>query len=420
MCFIIAAVYIVIGFVLSFHYGSIAGDALSRVADARFVLQSRDPHLAAMGFVFTPLATMQLPLVAVMGAWPTLLAHAVPAIVVSALCMAGSVLQVAGMLRDRGASLGWTYGVALIYCVHPMIILYGANGMSEAPFLLFCTIACRFLNVLDVIRRRPRPGRGRRRPRGCLSGATTPAAGGFVALLVGATTWRRTRSDRENRLWAGATDAVVVVLPLIASFVLWAVVSWLLSGAAFAQFSSQYSNAAILQAADQAVLSLPQRVLFWIGETLGLAPSLLIALAIAGVVAWLWVVPEILPPLAIFGGVLAFQGASFAMGSTFGFLRFSIVAIPLVVILVGMTRPRQGLLVARHGRPGRETDRPRHRASGHAALDQGRGRHTPAAWPGDQLGRHSVTQDGTEASFRAGARPREGGWRSVRRGRCRS
>ena len=245
------------------------------------------------------------------------------------------------------------------------------------------------------------------------------AAGGFVALLVGATTWRRTRSDRENRLWAGATDAVVVVLPLIASFVLWAVVSWLLSGAAFAQFSSQYGNAAILQAADQAVLSLPQRVLFWIGETLGLAPSLLIALAIAGVVAWLWRMPEILPPLAIFGGVLAFQGASFAMGSTFGFLRFSIVAIPLVVILVGMTRPRRGLLVARRAGP--------------AAKLIGLGTARPATLRLTRVAAVTLLLPGLVISWAVMGSPRmapqefpcrrssrEGSWRSVRRGRCRS
>ena len=38
------------------------GDALSRVQAAESVLFSRDPHLAAIGFIFTPLTAMvQIP-----------------------------------------------------------------------------------------------------------------------------------------------------------------------------------------------------------------------------------------------------------------------------------------------------------------------------------------------------------------------
>ena len=354
MCFTaIAAVYIAIGILLSFHYGIISGDALSRTADAGFVLQSRDPHLAAMGFVFTPLTTlMQLPLVGAMSFWPTLLAHAVPATIVSSLCMAGSVLQVSGILRDRGAGLGWTYGLGLLYSVHPMIILYGANGMSEGPFLLFCTAACRFLmrwmrsddvHDLAVV--------AMALAAAYLVRYDALAAGGFVAVLVAVTTWWRTRGTGERRLWAGATDATVVVVPLVTSFVLWALVSWLLSGDAFAQFSSVYGNTAILKSSGQSDLTSLQRGLFSLGETMALAPLLPVVAVVVSVAAWVRRTPEVLPPFAIFGGILLFQAGSYTSGGTFGFLRFSIVAVPLTVVLVGLLRARRGVLVARRAGP---------------------------------------------------------------------
>ncbi|HEY8790961.1 MAG TPA: hypothetical protein VIM10_17780 [Actinopolymorphaceae bacterium] len=349
----IASVYIAIGILLSFHYGIIVGDALSRTADARFVLQSRDPHLAAMGFVFSPQTTlMQLPLVAVMSFWPTLLAHAVPATIVSSLCMAGSVLQVSGILRDRGTGLGWTYGLGLLYAAHPMIILYGANGMSEGPFLLFCTAACRFLmrwmrsddvHDLAVV--------AMALAAAYLVRYDALAAGGFVAVLVAGTTWWRTRGTGERRLWASATDATVVLIPLVSSFVLWALVSWLLSGEAFAQFSSVYGNSAILKSSGQSDLTSLQRGLFSIGETMALAPLLPVVAVVVSVAAWARRTPEVLPPFAIFGGILAFQAGSYTSGGTFGFLRYSIVAVPLTVVLVGLLRARRGVLVARRAGP---------------------------------------------------------------------
>src|SRR3954469_15365368 len=52
--YLTAAVY----FVLIRH--SIFGDALSRVANAQYVLSSRDPHLASIGFVWNPLPSLVL------------------------------------------------------------------------------------------------------------------------------------------------------------------------------------------------------------------------------------------------------------------------------------------------------------------------------------------------------------------------
>ena len=56
------SVYAAAGYWLHINNVFIIGDALSRVSAAQSVLFSRDPHLAAIGFIFTPLTAMlQMP-----------------------------------------------------------------------------------------------------------------------------------------------------------------------------------------------------------------------------------------------------------------------------------------------------------------------------------------------------------------------
>ena len=57
------AAYLTVAMVLDFHYLSFAGDAVSRMANGFYMLHSRDPHLAAVGFVWNPLSSVaDLPL----------------------------------------------------------------------------------------------------------------------------------------------------------------------------------------------------------------------------------------------------------------------------------------------------------------------------------------------------------------------
>ena len=63
--------YGAVGYWLQVRHGFILGDALSRVMAAQSVLFSRDPHLAAIGFIFTPLTAMvQIPFLTLSPIWP--------------------------------------------------------------------------------------------------------------------------------------------------------------------------------------------------------------------------------------------------------------------------------------------------------------------------------------------------------------
>lgn len=97
------AVYASLGYWLQVRHGFIIGDALSRVQAAQSVLESRQPHLAAIGFIFTPLTAMvNLPGVLLGDLWPNLVAYGFVASLASAIFMAGSVVQIMTIGTDRG------------------------------------------------------------------------------------------------------------------------------------------------------------------------------------------------------------------------------------------------------------------------------------------------------------------------------
>lgn len=349
----LAVLYAGIGLWLSFGHGLIMGDALSRVASARFVLFSRDPHLAAMGFVFTPLTTvLELPLVAIMNPWPQLLAHAVPAIIVSSLFMSGAVLTLMRLCVDRGMSRAWSYGLGAAFALHPLIIYYGANGMSEASFLFFLAIAVRCLQrwmASDDVHDLVFVGLS-------LSGAFLVRYDGLAAAVaigvcVLVTSWRRNRWLTPDARAAAVMDTAIVLAPFLTTFALWTGVSWLISGEAFAQFTSQYGNSAILEQSGGASLPPLLRPVFTVVEWLILEPMALAVLASAIVVTAIRRVPDAVPAIIVFGSVLGFQAVTFLMGGTFPFLRFSIVVIPATVTMAAIHRPRRGRLSSRRAGP---------------------------------------------------------------------
>lgn len=95
--------YLAVGYWLQVHHGFIMGDTLSRVAATQSVLFSRDPHLAALGFIFTPVAAMvQIPAIALSTLWSDIAARAFSGTIMSAAFMAGAAVQILSMGTDRG------------------------------------------------------------------------------------------------------------------------------------------------------------------------------------------------------------------------------------------------------------------------------------------------------------------------------
>ena len=134
---------------------------------------------------------------------------------------------------------------------------------------------------------------------------------------------------------------MLVSLPGFAAFIGWAVASWLITGDAFAQFTSQYGNKAILQQAGGASAgSIGEGLSFAAVCITLLAPTLIPIAAYAGFLRWRrpnWAMLAV--PILLYGAVLAFQTYTYATGATFPFLRFYIVAIPFAATLALLAVP---------------------------------------------------------------------------------
>jgi hypothetical protein len=324
------------------HRNSVVGDAAARVAQAWYVVGSRDPHLAAIGFVWNPLpSALEIPLVMLRGFWPALTEKTFAGCIVSALAMAGAVLQLRALLRDIGASRWLTVAIVACFALNPMVIYYGSNGMSEALYLLFLIGTVRYLITWTVT--------GRMRPL-VLTGINLAlafltryealaAAVGVIAvvLFVGMVARDKSRSWRE-RLWSASADAVIVGVPVVTSFVAWTVVSWVITGEPFQQFTSRYGNASIIRSAGGAGgtngTGWPKVVLGLV-QAISYAPIAVPLLVAAIVIAILRRDRRFLA-LAALAGPLAFSLASYVSGSTFGFMRYYIPVLPLAFITLAL------------------------------------------------------------------------------------
>lgn len=335
------AVYLAVGYWLQVRHGFILGDALSRVSAAQSALFSRDPHLAAIGFIFTPLTAMvQIPAVLLSPLWPEMTERAFSGTIMSAVFMAGGVVQILGMGTDRGLPRGYVLAITALFALNPMIVFYGSNGMSEAPFIFFMSWAVRRLimwMVDDDVHHLVAAG-GIAMGLAYLTRYDAVACVAAAGLLVGATTYLR--ATPEPRFRRALLDTLLVSGPGFAAFVGWAAASWLITGEAFAQFTSQYGNAAILAQSGQPTETFTAGLSFALVCITFLAPTLAPLALCCGIRRYgrpNWSV--LLVPLFVYGAALAFQTFSYATGSTFPFLRFYIVAIPLSACLAMLAVP---------------------------------------------------------------------------------
>ncbi len=333
--------YLGVGYWLQVANGFILGDALSRVSAAQSVLFSRSPHLAAIGFIFTPLTAMvQIPVIAASPLFPDLAARAFAGSIMSAAFMAGAVVQILSMGTDRGLPRWYALTITALFAVNPMIIFYGSNGMSEAPFIFFISWAVRRLilwMVDDDVHHLVAAG-GIAMGLAYLTRYDAVACVAAAGLMVGTTTYLRAR--RPPRLRRALLDLILVSAPGFVAFIGWAAASWLITGAAFAQFTSQYGNSAILKQSGAVQAGPGSGLVFAATCILLLAPSLIPIGAWAGFIRWgrpKWTM--LIPPLAIYGAALTFQALTFAAGSTFPFLRFYIIAIPFTACLAMLAVP---------------------------------------------------------------------------------
>lgn len=356
--FVCWAVYLGIGVFLAVDQQFFFGDALSRVQAAQSVLFSRDPHLSAIGFIFTPLtAIVQLPLIALSPVFPALTADALSAVIMSSAFMAGSVALLAGIARDRGVPAALSAVVLVAFAVHPMIVLYGANGMSEAPALFFLIWASRrLIRWVDTDDVHELVVAGIAVALGFLTRYDLGAAAIVAACFVAVVAYRR--PDTTDRGRRAVIDAGLVVLPSVVAFVAWALTSWIINGELLAQFTSEYGNAAIIAESGGTGSATTAAALgFSLTEMAIMAPLLPVLLAVVVVLRRrrrrLY---PLIAGVVIGAAVLGFQTLAYSRGATFGFLRFYLAVVPLSTVVALLAVPARRVVPSR--RPGHDAQLP--------------------------------------------------------------
>ncbi len=334
--FLIAfGIYLIVALLLDFKYRTFAGDAFSRMANGFYILYSRDPHLGAVGFVWTPLQSIA-DMVFLVGnhVWPALSHNDLAGSLVSSLAMAGAVYQMLSALREWGLSPTPRFVLTALFALNPMIIYYGANGMSEGLFLFTLLASTRYLL------RWMRNGELRSL---CYSGLAlgfcylTRNEGASAALLgglaVGAISYSRSHGRRLSRIKTATSDLFLFGVPAFIAAVGWSVASFILTGQYFAQIQSIYGSSA--QESLLTHKTLNGRVIYEFHALGAFAPLLPILLIAAVAVAYRRRDPQILAPLAVLGGGLGFDMALYMNNGIQDYLRYWIVAFPLGVMLLG-------------------------------------------------------------------------------------
>ena len=324
--------------------GVIDGDAWSRVENAQRALFSRDPHLAAIGFIWSPLPTLALlPLVAVKGLLPQLTANGLAAGIVSATCMAGAAVQIRGMLADAGLNRFTVTVLSVAFAFHPLIVYYAANGMSEAMLLLFLVMATRhFARWLQNATVNSLITAGIALSLAYLTRYEALAAATGVVTVTALVSFRRERKQR-GRITSTLCDVFIVGGPTALAFITWAITSWLITGQALSQFTSIYGNASQIAVTSQgAALPTGDLIKSMVIQMAALEPLLLLVLVLRVETVSRRILAQAVAAASCLGGALAFLALGMIKGSVIHELRFFIELIPLAVMLAGVSVTANG------------------------------------------------------------------------------
>ncbi|APB69369.1 hypothetical protein PPYC1_02750 [Paenibacillus polymyxa] len=240
------------GIYFSYVLGYMHTDALSRVANAFYVLYSRDPHLGAIGFIWNPLPSLlEMVILLLYPIFPALATYGLAAVILSATFAALTAMLLYRAGIRTGLSSGMSIMLALLYALNPFILLFGANGLSDSLYIYFImmtviefalwlkdrmtaslivsglALAMAFWTRYEAV------------PLGVAMAGGVVLAIMFLHRNMG----RRELALREKLHKVEATW-LLLLLPVVFSGLLWIFFNYLIMGNAFYFLNSEYSNTA--------------------------------------------------------------------------------------------------------------------------------------------------------------------------------
>ncbi len=329
------AIYLTVAILLDFKYRILPLDAVSRMANGYYVLWSRDPHLAAIGFVWSPLqSAADIPLLLFKPLFPVLSTHELAGSIVAVLAGTGAVYQIHAALSEWGVKRAPRLALTLVFGINPMVLYYAGNGMSDMLYTFLLILTTRyFLRWIHDGGLRPLVYAG------CALGLAylnryeaLGAAGMATVVVLGVSYWRAQGSTRI-RIRAASADATIFLAPLVATFVSWAIASYVITGQAFPGVTSQYGTGN--QTSQSVHMTFAVRAAHGLHNIEYLAPLLPIVVVLAIFFAARRRDLRILAPLAVLGGSVTFDALGLLSGFLEPWYRYFLLSVPLDVMLVG-------------------------------------------------------------------------------------
>jgi hypothetical protein len=354
--------------VIGYVWGVGNADALSRTTNAWYVLFSRDPHLAAAGFVWPVLPSMaELPFLPLL----RLLGHQEFAgSLMSAASGAGTLAVLSLTLGSLGIT-GWTRLCWLAFVqIHPEFLYISANGMAEAPSMLFLTLA--LFAYLSIRTNKLAPAALGL----CLAGAFfvryevlgTMAATALALFILSVRSEAGPRRGSLARRWLSRVDWATfegrVLVTMVASayaVALWLLANWMIMGDPLYFNDSTFSLAS---ANDVAKNYGPHHPLYRDMHSIVLtAQYALLRLTqvnitlpiMAALAAWVALRKgdrRLLGLVVIAAGTFGLTALEVYQGTLPPYLRYWSLAIPFGVVIAACVHATAGGLLARVLRPG--------------------------------------------------------------------
>lgn len=330
--FIIAAYFLV--FKLQFIYG----DALSRTFHAYSVFFGNQPKLASIGFVWPPIPTLvQLPLVLI----SPLNTLGFAGNITSALFMSLAVVYLNKIFKYFEIGFLFRTLLLLMFILNPMILFFGANGMSEAIAICFIVASTYFLiSYLNTKRITYILKLGASVSLAVMSRWEMGALIPVIILILATSVYLNPINKRFQK-----AEGIILLFstPVIFTIVIWILANWVIMGNPFNFLTSIYSNTSqsgqlfqqeyvfkeLLGNFGTVFLFVSKRIFF-------LYPAYLVIgtlIFIKAIKNKKTLLPISLLLLSL--PILIFQLALLYKGQSFGWLRFFIYIIPFTYIFVG-------------------------------------------------------------------------------------
>lgn len=327
------------GYYLAAVYGFMSGDASSRVANAFYILYSRQPSLANIGFIWNPLPSfMEMIALLFYPLYRGLASQGIAAVIVSSVfaALTAAMIVRAGMLY--GLNRWLSVAIGLLYAFNPYIFYYGANGLTEAIFIYFINLCV--LQLLLWIRgdeTKPLVIAAFALAFGFWTRYETVFFGAAVAISVMAWILRRSRDPWKERLQQVEGTWTLLLTPVVFSGLLWIFFNYTIMGDGLYFLTSSYGNlgqADLLKGDDKfaALVNDPLATLSFVGDRVWYFSIPLAIVFVIRLIERRVLKRDFLILLLLAASIPAMQVVLLLKGGTAAWIRYYMYVFPIVAV----------------------------------------------------------------------------------------